>query len=126
MNKKVRIFDKTLYAGRPPDHVHELLRKLASLGDVIVAVRGPNFSANLLGTLYVGEDGGDPVLRMKGCDCHIHVRWDKLYGYHLEREDVGYGPEPVVYLVDINKDPVINLFYPDKTYEEIEALLSGT
>lgn len=119
----MRVFDKTLYAGSPPAVVPEVLEKLASLGDAVVAARGLYFSTNLLGPVYVGEDGGDPVLRVRKCDCHVHVMWDKIHGYRLAREDVGYGPEPVVYLLGEDGEPVVNLFYPEKTFEEVEFLL---
>lgn len=120
----MRIFDKSKYAGGPSAHIRRAIEKLAALGPAVVAVRGPGFSANLLGTVYIGEDGGDPVLRIEGCDCHIHLMWDRIRAYVLEREDVGYGPEPVMYLLDENAEPVVNLFYPRKTFADIEALLA--
>lgn len=58
------------------------------------------------------------------CHCHIHIIWNKIHAYVLEREDVGYGAEPVVYLIDEDAEPVVNLFYPEKKYEEVEALLN--
>ena len=124
MAGNIRIFDKSLYASAPSEHIGQAIGKLASLGPAIVAVRGPFFSANLLGTIYVGLDGGDPVLRVAESDCHVHIMWNKIHGVVLGQEDVGYGPEPVVWLTDEDNDPVINLFYPGKTQDEIAALLA--
>lgn len=125
----MRFFDKTPYEGEPSDHIRQVIKKLAKLGKHgVVAARGNGFSANILGTIYMGKDGDDPVLRgkkdgMDECTCHIHVMWDKVHDYVLEREDVGYGPEPVIYLVDENGEPIINIFFPGMTFEEIETLL---
>ena len=122
-----RIFDKSKYAAEPSTIVGQVIEKLAVLGDAVVAVRGPGFSANLIGKVYIGEDGGDPVLRVEDCKnpkCHIHVKWNWIEGYCLAQEDVGYGPEPVIYLIDKDGDPIVNIFYPGKTFTEIESLLA--
>ncbi|MEK7541574.1 MAG: hypothetical protein AAB533_01870 [Patescibacteria group bacterium] len=119
----MRIFDKSKYAGSPYPDIRQVIEKLAELGRVVVAVRGPGFSANLVGVVNLGEDGGDPVLRIKGCDCHIHLMWDKIHHHTLAYEDVGYGPAPVIYLLGEDGEPVVNLFPLDKTLEETDALL---
>ena len=120
----MRVFDKSKYAVGPRDDIRKAIEKLNALGPAVVAVRGASFSANLLGTVYIGDDNGDPVLRVESCSCHIHVMWNKIHGFVLAEEDVGFGPEPVVYLVDKDQQPVINLFYPKKILAEVQALLS--
>ena len=130
MEDRVRVFDKSLYAGDPPAHIQQVIEKLAVLGPAVVAVRGPGFSANILGTLYIGKDGDDPVLRGEGgppdeCTCHIHIMWDRVRDYTFAREDVGYGPDAVIYLLGEDGEPIVNIFYPGRTFEEIEALLTS-
>ena len=127
---EVRVFDKGKYEGNPTDRIREVLEKIAPLGYAVIAVRGPGFSANLTGLVYIGRDGDDPVLKVKGCkcadgcNCHIHLMWDKVLDYTLALEDVGHGePEPVIYLTGEDGEPIVNLFYPGRTYAEIEALL---
>ena len=127
---KVQVFDKRPYECEPDECIRRVIEKLASLGRAVVAVRGTGFSANLAGTLYVGKDGDDPVLKVDGsdkgekCDCHIHIKWGEMRYYILTREDVSYGPEPVVYLLGSDDEPVVRIFYPGKTYEDVEAALA--
>ena len=119
----MKVFDRNRYANPPGDNIRQVIERLGKLGPAVVAVRGTGFSANLLGTISMGDDNGDPVLRVDGCDCHVHVMWGYVHSHRLEQEDVGFGPEPVVYLVDKDSKPVVNLFYPKKTYAEVEAAL---
>ena len=129
----MRVFDKKPYEGEPDVRIREVIGKLEQLGSAVVAVRGPGFSANLAGVVYIGKDGDDPVLKVEirgdgcieRCGCHIHLMWSKIHSYVLELEDVGYGPEPVVYLLDEHAKPVVNLFYPGKTFAEVEAVLAS-
>ena len=89
------------------------------LGDTIIAIRGDGFSGNLLGTIQIGEDGRDVVLRIKTCKCHVHVEWDRVHDVIVDEEDVGYGAEPVVRMVDQNKKAIVHFFYPSLTKEKI-------
>lgn len=117
---EVQIFDKSKYEGPVPDDIAEAIGRLAALGEAIVAVRGNRSSANLKGVISIGKDGDDPVLSVGECGCHVHVEWDQLAGFIPGREDVGHGvAESVLYLVDVEGEPVVRLFYPQKTYEEI-------
>lgn len=113
----VREFDKSKYEGPVPPNIAEAIGRLAALGEAIVAVRGNRSSANLKGVVSIELDGGDPVLGVGGCTCHVHLEWDQLAGFVPGQEDVGHGvAEPVLYLVDVEGEPVVRLFYPEKTY----------
>lgn len=130
MTEVVRVFEKSEYAGPPDEQIKRMLDKLAALGKAVIATRGDGFSANINGTIYVGEDGGDPVLRGKQpplgeCDCHVHIKWDKVFGYMFTEEDVGYGPEPVIYLHGADEKPIVRIFYPYRTFDEVEAVLES-
>lgn len=125
----VKVFEKSAYAGPPDEHIRHMLDKLAVLGKAVIAGRGDCFSANISGTVYVGEDGGDPVLRGKvppsgECDCHVHLMWDQIRDFALKQEDVGYGPEAVIYLLGEGGEPIVRIFYPDRKYAEVEAALA--
>lgn len=125
----VKVFEKSEYAGPPSERIRHMLDKLAVLGKAVIAGRGDGFSANISGTVYVGEDGGDPVLRGEKpppgeCDCHVHIMWDRVRDFALQKEDVGYGPEAVIYLLGEDGEPIVRVFYPDRTYAEVEAALS--
>lgn len=125
----IKVFEKSEYAGPPDEHVRQMLDNLSVLGKAVIATRGDGFSNNISGTVYVGEDGGDPVLRGKRpplgeCDCHVHIKWHEISGYTLAKEDVGYGPEAVIYLLGEDGKPRVRIFYPDRTYVEVEAALT--
>lgn len=125
----VQVFDKSPYEGEPSAHVREVLGKLYVLGKAVIAVRDLYVSANIGGIIYIGKDGPDLVLRGDGgpdgeCACHVHVMWDKVVDCVLAREDVGYGPEPVIYLVTETEEIMLRIFYPKKTFAEIQTLLA--
>ncbi len=129
----VKVFEKSRYAGPPSERIKQMLEKLACLGNAVIACRegeDPDISSNILGTIHLGEDGGDPVLRGKKapsgeCECHVHVRWDRIHDFALRKEDVGYGPEPVIYLLKESGEPMVRIFYPKKSFEEVEAVLAS-
>lgn len=126
---KVEVFDKSPYENPPNPRIQEMIAKLAPLGRAVIACRGDGFSANILGTVYIGKDGDDPVLRGKvpppgECTCHVHIKWNLVCNYALKQEDVSYGPEPVIYLLDKYGDPIVRIFYPGRTFAEVEAVLA--
>ncbi|MBI2053577.1 MAG: hypothetical protein HYT41_02445 [Candidatus Sungbacteria bacterium] len=127
---EVHIFDKTPYEGEPNARVREVLEKLHALGKAVIAVRDKYASANIVGIVWLGLDGRDLVIRGDGgpegeCSCHVHVMWSKVVDCVLRLEDVtnGLGPEPVIYLVTDVGEIMLRIFYPHKTFAEIEALL---
>lgn len=131
MTPEVEIFDKSPYEPPPSQMIREMIAKLALLGKAVIAARDADgrWSANIEGTVYIGDDGGDPVLRGKKappgeCTCHIHVRWNQICGYTLKQEDVGYGPEAVIYLFNEHGEPIIRIFYPHRTFAEVQAALA--
>lgn len=93
----VKVFKKGEYAGPPDVYIREMLDKLAVLGKAVIAGRGDGFSSNISGTVYVGEDGGNPVLRGRQpppgeCDCHVHLKWDSIRDYALRIGDAFVRP----------------------------------
>lgn len=130
MTEVIKVFNKSEYAGSPDERIKNMLDNLTGLGRAVIAGRGNGFSANIAGTIYLGEDGGDPVLRRKKpplgeCDCHVHIKWDRIHDFVLKNEDVGYGPEAVIYLLGEDGEPIVRIFYPDRTFAEVEAVLAS-
>ena len=128
----VAFFDKSPYESPPSLIIQQMIAKLAPLGKAVIAARNEEmgWSANILRSVSLGDDGGDPVLGGKPappgeCTCHIHVKWNQVCGYALEQEDVGYGPEAVIYLLNEHGESIIRIFYPEKTYAEVEAALAS-
>lgn len=120
-------FDRSKHQGEPRPNIREAIERLAGLSPtmVVTVVRGNGASANLTKEVYIGKDGEDTVLCVKECGCHIHVEWEKACDYILTREDVGHGvAEPVVYLLREDGEPMVRVFYPQKAYADIEALLA--
>ena len=110
-------------AEQPSDHIKDGFVKLESLGKAIVAARGDRFSANLLGVPTLGKDGGECVVRIGDCSCHIHMDWPSIHGFMVDQEDVGFGPEPVVRLVDDSHRAVIHFFYPKMSMEKVNKIM---
>ena len=128
---QVQIFDKSPYEGKPNVRVRRVLERLYVLGKAVIAVRDAYVSANISGTVYIGKDGPDLVLRGDGCPegectCHVHVMWSKVHDCVLRLEDVsnGNGPEPVIYLVTETGEIMLRIFYPHKTFAEVGSLLA--
>ncbi len=125
----IAFFDKSPYEPPPNPVIRQMLAKLTPLGKAVIACRGDGFSANIGGTIHLGEDGGDPVLRGKPapsdeCDCHVHIKWNQVCGYELKQEDVGYGPEAVICLLNEHGESIIRIFYPHRTFAEVQAALA--
>ena len=109
----------------PSEKIKKIIEKMSTLGNTIIAIRGDGFSGNLLGTIQIGEDGRDVVLRIKSCKCHVHVEWAQVNDVIIEEEDVGYGAEPVVRMIDKNKKAIVHFFYPSLTKEKISKVIHG-
>ena len=108
----------------PSDKIIKIITSIKKLGKTIVAIRGDGFSGNLLGTISLGEDGRDCVLRIDECKCHIHVDWKRISDVLVDEEDVGYGPEGVIRLIDFKNKPIVHLFYSHYSKEYLKNALS--
>ena len=108
--------------GEPSSVVKKAISGLGSLGKAIVAIRGDGFSCNLIGPVGLGRDGGDQVITVGDCKCHIHIDWGKADKFIVDEEDVGYGPEPVARLVDSEGKPIVHFFYPWLSKEKLIAV----
>ena len=125
----VKVFDKDEYAGPPGEHIKQMLDKLWVLGKAVTAGRGDGYSSNMVGTMFVGDDGG-PVLRGEKppsgeCRCHFHIKWDEIHDYALAAENVGYGPEAVIYLLGADGTVLVRIFYPRRSMAEVAAVLAA-
>ena len=108
---------------KPSPEIQKVLAMLKSLGKAIVAVRSDAGSVNLIGTISIGRDGGEPVLSIGGCQCHIHMNWDKLVKIVIEEADVGYGSEGVVRFMDTQGNLIFSAYYPSHTQEKIRKAI---
>lgn len=125
----IKVFDRDEYAGPPSAHIQQMLKKLWILGSGVTVGRGDSYSANVVGTVHPGDDGG-PVIRGKKafpgeCECHFHIKWHEVTHYEVKEEDVGYGPEAVIYLLGDNEKVIVRIFYPRKRLAEVETVLAA-
>lgn len=109
----------------PSERVRRGVDALNSLGQAIVAARGNGFSANILGVPTLGRDGNEVVISLDNCGCHLHVEWELAHGFKVETDDVGYGPEPVVLMVDGAGETMLRFYYPRQSLKKIKGALRG-
>jgi len=115
--------DEILYlmnVNSPSEKIKNIIEKISKLGQAIVAIRGNSFSGNLIGTVGLAEDGRKIILKMSECKCHVHLDWGRITDAIIEEEDVGYGPEPVIRLIDKQKNHVVHFFYPKLSIEKVK------
>jgi hypothetical protein len=105
---------------RPNGRLGALITALTPLDGAIVVVRGDRWSANLCGRVRIGRDGADPyAIRLVDCGCHLHVDWSELDRFTYREEDVGYGPEPTVQLLDLTGRERVRIFFPPASRREV-------
>ncbi len=109
----------------PSPEIKKVIAALKSLGKAIIAVRSDVGSVNLVGTIGVGRDGGEPVLSIGECKCHIHMHWDKVVKITVEEQDVGYGNEGVVKFMDAQGNTMFSAYYPGNTQEKIRKAIGA-
>lgn len=108
-----------MFRQEPSKKIETIIANLEKLGKAIVAIKGESFSGNFLGSVSLEHDGGDRVLKISGCGCHIHVKWNDVKNVIVDEQDVGYGPEAVIKLIDSNQSSVVYFFYPQHTKEKL-------
>ena len=117
--------NQSRYSRAPSELVTEVLSKLSSIGQAIIVVRSTNGNAsvNIVGTVFLGIDAQDHVIRVKENSSHIHVDWGTIAGHEIRIESSPGGIEPVVCLVDSQREPVVRLFYPGCSSVDLDSLL---
>lgn len=114
------------YSGKPTEGVSRLIGQLGEFSPGVVVVRSPNSiaSVNLVGEVYIGEDAGETVLAVREDKGHIHVMWERISGFSVNEEKTPGGNEPVIWLIgEGERYPVIRIFFPGKTIQELEEAI---
>ena len=88
-----------------------LLDDLSGLGKLVAAVPSDGASANLVGRLRLGRDGGERVLERPECRCHIHLQPERVHSFRFTLRDPGFGPEPCVEALTAEGHLAMRLYY---------------
>ncbi len=96
----------------------ELLDAACRMGRFVAAVPNAAASANIVGKLEVGEDGGETVLqRRKRPSAHVHFRPEAIAEFAFTFVDPGSGAQPCVELRTREGEPALRLYYQGKKAE---------
>jgi len=100
-----------------------LLERVCRMGKFVTAVPNSAASANIVGEMEPGFDGGERVLQKKGePGSHVHFNIDKISEFAFTFVDPGFGPEPCLELRTKEGAPALRLYYQgeeaDKRFEE--------
>ena len=108
------------------------------MGRFVATVPNAGASANIVGKLELGEDGGEQVLqKKKRPNSHVHFKPDVVTEFAFVYLDPGYGPEPCIEVRADGGQPVLRLYYqghkPARRYDhfmracaEHERYVSGS
>ncbi len=88
-----------------------VLNAICDLGDFIAAVPNSTASANIVGQLRPGRDGGEKVLEKVQCHCHIHLMPKNVAKFNFTHLDAGFGAEPCVEVLTDNNEAILKLYY---------------
>ncbi|HEX5709352.1 MAG TPA: hypothetical protein VFX96_18770 [Pyrinomonadaceae bacterium] len=93
----------------------ELLGAACRMGRFVAAVPNAAASANIVGKLEVGEDGGEAVLqRRKRPSAHVHFRPEAIAEFAFTFVDPGFGAQPCLELRTREGAAVLRLYYQGK------------
>ncbi|MDQ3684619.1 MAG: hypothetical protein M3430_03345 [Acidobacteriota bacterium] len=89
-----------------------LLEDACEMGKFIVAVPNGAASANIVGKMELGRDGGEKVLQKRNRpNCHVHFKPEMIAEFSFVHLDVGHGKEPCLELRSTEGQPVVRLYY---------------
>ncbi len=88
-----------------------MLGEILAFGDFIVAVTNSGASANIVGKISVGKDGGEIVIEKDDCRCHVHLQPEKIACFLFIYKNAGYGDEPCCELLTPQDEVVLRLYY---------------
>lgn len=71
-----------------------VIGEILKSGEFIAAAANSVSSANLVGTLHVGNDARETVVERPACGCHIHVNPQLIDTINFTGVDAGFGMEP--------------------------------
>ncbi len=89
----------------------QLLGEILAFGDFIIAVTNNGASANIVGKISVGKDGGEIVIEKNSCHCHVHLQPEKVVRFSFIYKNAGYGDEPCCELLTPQDETVVRLYY---------------
>ena len=100
-----------------------LLGEACRMGRFVAAVPNAGASANIVGKLELGQDGGQPVLqKKKRPNSHVHFKPERIADFAFVYLDPGTGPEPCIEVRSDGGQPVLRLYYqgrkPARRYDE--------
>ncbi len=88
----------------------EILDEILSFGEYIVAVPNIGASANIVGKIRIGKDGGEIVIEKDACHCHVHLEPEKISRFSFTFIDAGFGDEPACELKTPQDETVLRLY----------------
>ncbi|HEV2761686.1 MAG TPA: hypothetical protein VGV38_01730 [Pyrinomonadaceae bacterium] len=100
-----------------------LLGEACRMGRFVATVPNVGASANIVGKLELGEDGGEKVLqKRKRPNSHVHFKPELVSQFAFVYLDPGYGPEPCLEVRADGGQPVLRLYYqghkPARRYDD--------
>ena len=96
----------------------KLLQEIVEMGDFVVAVSSNSASANIVGRMKIGDNGGEKVLEKEKCHCHIHLYPEKISSFSFTYRDVGYGAEPCCEFLTTEQQVALRLYYHGRDAEK--------
>lgn len=97
----------------------ELLEGACDIGKFVVAAPNSAASANIVGKLRLGFDGGQRVLEKKKCsECHVHFKPELISQFAFIYLNVGHGIEPCLEIRSHEGQPILRLYYQGKRADE--------
>lgn len=114
----------------------QILEKICTIGNFIVATGKDGASANLKGKFNVGWDGHEKVIENSSHD-HVHLYPEKIIRFNFTYINAGYGDEPCIEIINVKDEAALRLFYqggnaPEKynsivqSFPDSKTLFSGT
>ncbi len=89
-----------------------LLEDACEMGKFIVAVPNSAASANIVGKVELGDDGGEKVLQRRNQpNFHVHFKPEMIAEFAFVYLDVGDGRGPCLELRATEGQPVARLYY---------------
>lgn len=89
------------------------------MGRFVAAVPNAAASANIVGKLEIGKDGGETVLQRKGRpSSHIHFRPEAISEFAFTFVDPGFGAQPCLELRTRDGAAALRLYYQGKKVEQ--------
>lgn len=108
----------------PSDRTRQILEILAKMGPGIFVPQSSALRANLVGTPVIAGDGDDPFsLRLMECRCHMHVDWNRVASVAASVEDLGYGNEGVLSILDESGKALAKVYYKAEQLEHLPGVI---